>query len=243
MTRRRRGWLAGTAWLLAVGCADAPSGVVPASGARGVQAAKAPSGDAPVLSELPGGGSDPALDIGSDQPGAYRNGVDGVTSVVQMPLGDWLLDLSGRTSTRSARIDLSDPALDNVRPAPFASALVRPRIIAKASQLRSGGITGMVGLGSTMHSPVSLAFAYAGKSYGLRMNPASHAPTDWAVVRCVGVADPNAPATSSCTQWELTPSGTYDGVAKNVGYLEEVTSKGATFVGHYRLTFRVVVTR
>ena len=87
------------------------------------------------------------------------------------------------------------------------------------------------------------AFAYAGKNYGLRMNPTNHARTNWAVVTCVGVADPNAPATSSCTEWELTPSGTYDGATKNVGYLEEVTSKGATFVGHYLLTFGFVVTR
>lgn len=243
MTRCRREWLAGIASLWACGCSDAPTAVVPAPGARAFQAARAPSGDTPSISELLGGGSAPALAIASDQRGAYRHGVDGVTSVLQMPLGDWLLDLSGRTSNRSVLLDLTDPALDNVRPAPFASALVRPRIIAKASQLQSGGLTGMVGLGSTLHSPVSLAFAYAGKSYGLRMNPANHGRTDWAVATCVGVADPNAPATSSCTRWELTPSGMYDGAAKNVGYLEEVTSKGATVVGHYALTFRFVVTR
>ncbi len=243
MTRCRREWLVGIVLLWACGCTDGPAGAATAPVERAIQAAKAPSGDVAAVSELLGGGGSPALDIESDQLGGYRNGVDGVTSVLQMPTGDWLLDLSGRTSSRSARVDLTDPLPDNVRPAPFTSALVRSRIIAKASQLQSGGLASMVGLGSTMRSPLSLAFAYDGKNYGLRMNPANHVRTDWVVVTCVGVTDPGAPATSSCSKWELTPGGTHDDVAKNVGYLEEVTSRGATLVGHYYFTFRFVVTR
>ena len=66
--------------------------------------------------------------------------------------------------------------------------------------------------------------------------------TDWVLVTCIGVANPAAPATSSCNKWELTPTGVYNGVSKNVGYLEQVAST-STFIGLYYFTFDVVIAK
>lgn len=184
----------------------------------------------PVKSELLGSGS-----IQSDGLGTYTHGVSGVSASVG---GDWVLDLSGRKSTRKASVAFTDSLPGNPSPAPFASALVAPRIIAKGGDFTPGGFTGMVGLGSTIVSPLSLAFAYNGKSYGVRMNSVNHPQTDWALVTCIGVTSTNA-----CNKWRLTPTGSYDGSSKNIGRLEEVVGTSSVFIGLFYFSFDIVITK
>jgi len=178
--------------------------------------------------------------IQSDQRGAYRNGFDRVTSIIQS-VGDWELDVSDRRTTRAVYLDLSDALANNPGPAPFVSALVKGRFIAKATVL-NGNIATMTGLGSTILSPLSFAFSYGGVEYGLRMNQNNHPRTDWARVTCIGVNNPGD-AMSACNKWRITPTGTHDASSKNVGYLEKITSSGSNTIGHYYLTFDIILTK
>jgi hypothetical protein len=196
----------------------------------------APAKDTPVKSELLGAGS-----VQSDGLGAYLNGTGGVVSIMGAG-GDWVLELNGRRSTRHARVDLSDTLPGNPSAPPFSSVLVQPRFITKASEVTSGGLLSMVGLGSTRLTPLSLAFTYNGTSYGVRMNPNNHGETDWALATCAGVVDPGNPATSACNKWSVTPNGNYGGVAKNVAYLERVGSP-SVFIGLVYMSFDVLVTK
>jgi len=223
--------------LLASGCADQTTLPTEFRDVLRAQYAKSGAQDTPVSSELLGGGSAANLNIQSDQQGAYTNSAS-VSSILQASLGDWVLDLQAKRVTRTVNIDLTDALPGNPSPAPFASALVKPRFIAKASLLNAGGFTGMSGLGSTILSPISIGgFAYGGKSYGIRMNPDSHPGTNWTRVTCTGVA-----ADNSCNRWRMTPTGNYDGVSKNVGYLEQVDPSVA-FVGLYYFTFDITITK
>jgi len=226
--------------LMLSACVDqAPSNSLVGPTATHVSAAAAK--DIPVSSQLLGG-SAPPHSIQSDDAGAYQN-AGGVSSILQGTTGDWVLDLTGARSTRKIRIDLTDTLPGNPSPPPFANALVSARFIAKAATLNAGSFSGMVGLGSTMLTPLAIgAIPYGGKTYAIRMNANNHDGTDWVLVTCIGVANPAAPATSSCNKWELTPTGVYNGVSKNVGYLEQVAST-STFIGLYYFTFDVVIAK
>ena len=213
-----------------------------ASGGRPLAAkGGAPVADAGVVSDLRGGGT-ASMRIQSDQRGPYRNNVDRVVSIMQ-GVGDWVLEVLDRRTTRAVFVDLTDAVADNAGPAPFSTALVKGRFIARSTLVQTGGMGAMKGLNSTMLSPLSFAFTHAGAEYGLRMNPNNHARTDWALVTCTAVADPAAPATSQCTAWHITPTGSHDEQSKNVAYLERITSSGSVMVGHYYMTFDIVITR
>ena len=220
-------------------CSD-PDGPGPADAlplaAKGGQPA-----DAGVVSDLRGGGT-ASMRIQSDQRGAYHNNVDRVVSIMQ-GVGDWVLEVLDRRTTRAVALDLTDALADNAGPAPFTTALVKGRFIARSTLVQAGGMGAMTGLNSTMLSPLSFAFSHAGVEYGLRMNPDNHARTDWALVTCTAVADPSAPSTSQCTGWHVAPTGNHDGQSKNVAYLERITSGGSVMVGHYYMTFDIVITR
>lgn len=215
---------------LTFGCSDSPTPV----GLSSVDAPilLAPAKDTPVRSELLGAGS-----VQSDGLGQYLNGSAGVVSIIQ-GVGDWVLELNGRRSTRNALVDLSDTLPGNPSAPPFVSALVQPRFISKASEVTSGGYLSMVGLGTTRLAPLSLAFTYNGTSYGVRMNPNNHAQTDWALITCTGVV----PSTSACNRWSVTPTGNYGGVAKNVAYLERVGTP-SVFIGLVYMSFDILVTK
>lgn len=195
-----------------------------------------------VASDLLGGGSGPNLGIQSDQLGTYVNGVGSVKSIIQS-LGDWELDVTAKASTRKVRLDLSNPLPGNPSPAPFTATLVQARFIAKASQLATGGLLQMRGLGATALTPVSVSFTYGGKNYAIRMNSANHPQTDWAVATCEAIENPNDPAGSLCSRWRVTPTGSHDGISTNVGRLELVTTKAQTLIGHYYLSFDFLVTK
>jgi hypothetical protein len=188
----------------------------------------------PVKSDLLGGATG-TNSIRSDGLGLYQNGVNSVVSILQSGFGDWELDMTATKSTRKARIDFSDPLPGNPGAPPFLSALVKARLIAKASQINGGSFAQMTGLGSTILSPLSVAFAYGGAQYAVRMNTTNHPGSDWVRVTCTAVADPGNPGTSACTKWNVAPTGTYDSVAKNVGYVERVGTP-STFIGMFYFT-------
>lgn len=200
--------------------------------------------DGTVTSDLQGDASNPRS-IQSDGLGVYQNGVSGVVSIIQQYASDWELDLTAKRSTRKVRLDFGDSLPGNPLAAPFTSATLSARFIAKATQLNPGGFAAMVGLGSTIQSPLSIAqFSYGGRSYAIRMNPTNKPGTDWVLVTCIGVADSNNPSTSSCNKWQITPTGNYDGVAKNIGYVEDVTvSTPGTFIGLFYFTFDIVISK
>lgn len=229
--------------LFIVACDQRPAATESAPKADfGALNAKAPAQDTPVTSQLLGGGGNANLSLQSDGLGVYNNGVSGVSSILQAVLSDWVLDLHG--STRTMSIDFTDALPGNPFAAPFTSALVQPRLIAKASQLNAGSFRGMVGLGSTILSPLDVgAIPYGGKTYAIRMNSTNHPGTNWARVTCLGVVDPINPTTSACNKWEFTPTGNYGGVTKNIGYVEQVARTTSTFIGLFYFTFDFVISK
>ena len=232
-----------TSLLVLAACSDIP--IPPTGPAASLQPsfAAAAGNDTPVKSELLGGGGNPDNSIEGDGLGAYANGVNGVSSILQSPTGDWVLDQTAAKSTRKTRIDLSDALAGNPLPAPFTTAIGKVRFIAKAASINSGSFPTMTGLGSTMLTPLAVGqISYGGKTYAVRMNSSTHPGTDWVKITCIGVVDPTNPATSPCSKWELTPTGNYGGVTKNVGYLEAVATTN-TFIGYYYFTFDIVITK
>jgi hypothetical protein len=195
----------------------------------------------PVKSDLLGGATG-TNSIRSDGLGLYQNGVNGVVSILQSGFGDWELDMSATKSTRKARIDFSDPLPGNPGAPPFVSALVKARLIAKASQINASSFAQMTGLGSTLLSPLSVAFAYNGAQYAIRMNAGNHPASDWVRVTCTGVVDAGNPGTSACNKWNVAPTGVYDSIAKNVGYVERVGTP-STFIGMFYFSLDLVVSK
>lgn len=178
--------------------------------------------------------------IASDGGGAYVNGTDGVYSVLQgSVIGDWVLDLSGRGTTRRLRLDLSKPLAGNTGAAPFSSATVQPRMIALGSVQNSGSFYNMnTSDKRTLDSPLSMTFNYNGVGYALRMNARSIPGTNWVSVVCTAEN-----AAMQCAQWELRPSGVYGGETKNVAVLERVTTRGNVTLGFFYVTFHLSLSR
>ena len=162
----------------------------------------------------------------------YVNGANGVTSILQAALGDWEMDLTMGSSTRTVLLDFGDPVAGNAGTAPFQSALVKARFIAKASQFTSGGFRGL-GSGAAANTPLSVSFSYGGKNYAVRMNSTTHAGSDFARMTCTVF-------TTACVQWSVTPT---NASGKNVGALELIGNRSSTLVGHYRMGFAVTVAR
>lgn len=221
-------------------CADPLEPDAASGGPLAARGGAQPS-DGAVVSDLRGDAT-ASMRIQSDQAGPYYHNVDRIVSIIQ-GVGDWVLEVLDRRTTRRVFLDLTDAVADNTEPAPFTTALVKGRFIARSTLVQTGGMGAMTGLNSTMLTPLSFAFSHAGVEYGLRMNPDNHARTDWALVTCTAVADPAAPSTSPCTAWRITPTGSHDGQSKNVAYLERITSEGSAMVGHYYMTFDISVAR
>lgn len=199
------------------------------------QSALDAKGDIIVTSQIFGDATNP-MSIQSDGGGAYTNS-NGVASIIQ-PIGDWVLDLTARRSTRRVQLNLTDALSGNPLAAPFSVATVPVRFISKATEF-GNRFQDMIGVGSTILSPLSVGqIAYGGKEYAIRMNTNNHPATEWALVTCTGVTSTNA-----CNQWRLTPTGSHDGASKNIGRLEQITSAGPVFIGYFYFSFDIVVTR
>lgn len=180
----------------------------------------------------------PALQIRSDGLGAYRSS-NTLSSVIQ-PIGAWVLDLqNARNATRTLYLDFSQPipgsAPGAVDPPAMPSGQYKVYVILMCNAY--GNSLWTLPAGATMACPLHIAFSSGGVSYALQMNPnptgadPNGAPeTQWATVTCLTPASGSAP----CTEWTLTPSGTYTAPDETLEYrnvarlIKYVTTKNTT---------------
>lgn len=213
--------------------------------------AAAPNKAVPVTTTIDGDGpfADPTIfnyRIQSDLIGPYHNGVDSVVSVLQSG-GDWQMEGLSST-TRSVMLDFRDPVPNSNPSPPFSLGQVPAKVETKSYLLYgSGKVKGMKGLDSTLVTPLLLRFDLNGNSYRIWMNSLNYPATNYALVACTGIVDPNNPATSQCNQWRIEPAVSQpDGQRKNIAKLVRFyTSKGKTIEenhGDFYLSFSIGVT-
>lgn len=160
--------------------------------------------------------------IQSDLLGPYHDGVGSVASQLQTG-GDYEVNALASTS-RSMLVDLRDPVPNSNPGPPFSLAQVPAKVETKSYILYgSGKVSGMKGLNSTLITPLLVRFDVNGSIYRLWMNSTNYPETNYALVTCTGVVDPNNPSTSQCNQWRIEPSVTQpDGQKKNITKLVRI---------------------
>jgi hypothetical protein len=169
--------------------------------------------------------------IAGDNLGAYLNGTDSVSSIVQA-VGNWVLDTKSST-TRTVRIDLGDQVSGPA--GPFTSANVPVRILSQCVT----NITTLA-LNATTQCPLNVSFVYGDTTYGLRTggNIKEYPGTDPVTWKCLGI---NA---GKCVSWEMTPSGSHGGQTKSGMQLLIPASKprgSDQLLGLYYFSFHVYV--
>ncbi|MGI8836907.1 MAG: hypothetical protein ACR2H4_09755 [Pyrinomonadaceae bacterium] len=205
----------------------------------------------PVTTTIEGNGviQDPTIfnyRIQSDQFGPYRDGLDSVVSQLQTG-GDWQLDALA-SPIRSVLLDFRDSVPNSNPSPPFSVGQLPVKVETKSYLLYGNGkVSGMTGLNSTLITPLLLRFDLNGNTYRIWMNSQNYPATNYAVVTCTGVVDPNSPSTSQCNQWRIDPSVTQpDGQRKNIAKLVRFyTSKGKTIEedhGNFYVAFSIVFT-
>lgn len=205
----------------------------------------------PVTTTIAGAGviADPTVfnyRIQSDLLGPYADGVSSVSSEIQTG-GDWRLDTLAST-TRTLMFDFRDPVPGSNPNAPFMVANFPGMIETKSYLLYGNGkVAAMAGLNSTLLTPLLMRFDLNGSIHRIWMNSQTYPQTNYAVVTCTGVVDPNNPGTSQCNRWRIEPSVTQpDGQLKNIAKLVRVTtSKGKTTetdLGNFYLSFLIEIT-
>jgi hypothetical protein len=212
----------------------------------------APAKDLPVTSIFSEYAADiaPSLQIQSDQAGAYVNSKS-LSSVIQ-PIGAWEMDAS--SSTRSVYLGFTQPIPGSGpgggAPVAVPSDRYHVRAISKCNANGYNMLT--LAAGATITCPLHLAFTYNGTSYAVQMNPGVSPngvfpETNYANVTCIFPTSGSNP----CSQWKLTPSGTYtaaDGTLKyrNVGVLLKYSSyHGQTIAevqGDFYFSFQILAT-
>lgn len=144
--------------------------------------------------------------------------------------------------------DFRDPVPGSNPNAPFLVANYPGMIETKSYLLYGNGkVAGMTGLNSTLVTPLIMRFDLNGSVHRIWMNSQTYPQTNYAVVTCIGVVDPNNPGTSQCNRWRIDPSVTQaDGQLKNIAKLVRVsTSKGKTIetdLGSFYLSFSIEIT-
>ena len=213
--------------------------------------AVAPNKAVSVTSTIEGTGplADPTVfnyRIQSDLLGPYHDGMSSVVSQLQSG-GDWQLD-GLASATRSVMIDFRD-AVPNSNPSPpFSLGQIAAKVETKSYVLYGNGkVSGMKGLNSTLITPLLLRFDLNGNTYRIWMSSQNYPETNYALVTCTGVLDPNNPETSQCNQWRIEPGVTQpDGQRKNISKLVRFyTSKGKTIEenhGDFYMSFAIDIT-
>jgi hypothetical protein len=197
-----------------------------------------------VTSTLNDSNSTNNYEIQSDGFGAYTNGTDSVSSILQEDkcgsgCGDWVLD-TRQSKTRSVSVTLvADPngqSFPNAPPPPnFSQADVPTRIIVKCSQTVTGSFLA-IQPGANIPCLMSTRFDYAHAHYRLSMNSNAGTAipeTNDALITCTSTS-------GTCSSWTVTTTGTN---GYNVARLEQNT-KGSTWVsiGDYDVNFSFTVT-
>jgi hypothetical protein len=222
----------------------------PALAQRKTKGGGTSSGNTAVTSTLNESASYQIQDDGS---GAYKNGTDNVSSILQTSsscgsgCGDWVLD-TGNSTTRSISVTLdADPTLSSGVQAPFDGPTLLPtRIIVNCSQNFLGGFLAF--LPSDLNRcPMALNFHYNGNDYKLAMGysgTSQQLQTNPVYVSCTAVN----PSTGKCDAWTVAPSGTLsDGITpNNIAELTVYQGKGRTagwvILGYFDVNFSFQVT-
>ena len=196
-----------------------------------------------------------SMQIRSDGFGVYSNS-NILTSIIQ-PIGAWVLDSQNpRNATRTLYLDFGQPiansGLAGGDPIAVPSGRYKVYVISMCNAYDNS--LWALAPGATMACPLHIAFSSGGVNYAVQMNPnptgadPNGAPeTQWATVTCLTPVSGAAP----CTEWKLTPSGTYTATDGSLGYrnvarlIKYVTSKhGTTNVnqGDFYFSFAIRLT-
>ncbi len=238
LTRRRTTHAVLAVFAALAGCRNESPSVLQPDGLE-VHAAKG-NADTPVSTFINDFDSAiaPSLQIRSDGLGVYRNSST-LSSIVQGAAGAWVLDSqSPRNATRTLVLDFGEPVAgsgpNGDAPIAVPSGQYAVHAISKCNLY--GNSMWTLAPGASMACPLHIAFTSGAFRYAVQMNPypagdPEGAPeTQWATVTCLTPTTGSGP----CTQWRLTPSGTYvapDGTVKyrNVARLiKYVTTKTTT---------------
>jgi len=176
--------------------------------------------------------------IQSDDLGSYKN-TKAVQSVIQ-PIGDWVLDTNySSLSTRSVYLDFSQPVNgtgpNGTPSAPFASALVRARLITQCPTYGNSMLS--LSGGETAQCGLVIGFDYGTTRYRLTMNPINYA-TDFVNVSCSSVG-----TNGQCNAWRIVPAATSGENVAKLLLLTTVRGKiVATDQGDFYMSFSIIVT-
>ncbi len=206
---------------------------------RNAQAGRT-SPDTPVTSTLEITGaitSGSNYRIQGDGLGAYFNGVSSVSSILQGPSGDWVLDTTG-SETRTVLIDLRARVPNSGAQQIFAYENLPMRIIVKCHEAITGSFPAMK-LNQTLSCPTGIAFTYAGTQYGLIMSSGPGSDVDYAETNNPQVTCTAVNSTSNqCIGWTIAciPAG------ENIARLRKPFRGGYANLGDFYLTFQFNVT-
>ena len=222
-------------------------------GASGLAVAqKKPASHTPVTTVISDydSGVAPALQIQSDQLGAYAN--SSTQKSLILANGDWRLDAYHLTgATRTVFVSFSHP-IPGTGPnggAPVAPPSGHYTVNLGSNCSNAGNSMLTLAPGQTMQCPMNVHFDYGGKIYDLHMsqNNVNFPETQSSNVTCIFPTT----GTNPCSQWRLWPSGTYlapDGTTqqRNVANLSyETTVKGKMVYvkqGNFYISFSIIVT-
>ncbi len=181
--------------------------------------------------------------IQGDGLNSYDNGMSSVSSTLQSPSGDWVLDTTG-SQTRTVLIDLRDPVPNSGAQQIFAYQSLPVRIIIKCSEAIIGSFPAMK-LNQTLSCPTGVSFTYAGAQYGLIMSSGPNSDVDYAEtnnsqVTCMAVSS----TTNHCIAWTIAPIQQAGGTVENIVRLRKPLKCAGCFanLGDFYLTFRFNVT-
>jgi hypothetical protein len=179
--------------------------------------------------------------IQGDGLGSYFNGASSVSSILQSPSGDWVLDTTS-SKTRTVLIDLRAPVPNSQAQQIFAYENLPVRIIVKCHEAIAGSFPAMK-LNQTLSCPTGIALVYAGTQYGLIMSSGPNSDVDYAEtnnpqVTCTAVNS----TTNQCIAWTIAPIQQAGGSVENIARLRKPVRGGYANLGDFYLTFRFNVT-
>jgi hypothetical protein len=221
-------------------------------GARSPQLLAQPTTSTPVTTIISDydSGIAPALQIQSDQLGAYKNAKNLQSYVYSF--GSWEIDAYNvRNATRTVYLGFTQPIAgtgpDGGPPVAPPSGFYKAHLTTECYHYGTNPTT--MAPGSTISCPMNGGFEYGGKAYTIRMNPldAMSIGTDPVKITCIFPSM----GTNPCSQWRITPGSSVanpDGtvIYRSVGQLDvRVTSRGqTTFIrqGQFYFSFLILVT-
>jgi len=179
--------------------------------------------------------------IQGDGSGLYPNGVSSISSTLQSPSGDWVLDTTSST-TAPVLFDLRVPVPNSGAKLIFTYENLPTRIIVKCSEAIAGSFPAMK-LNQTLSCPTGISFTYAGTQYGLIMSSGPNSDIDYAEtnnpqVTCTKVSS----TTNQCIAWTIAPITQAGGTVENIGRLRQSVKNGYANLGDFYLTFLFNVT-